>query len=60
MKPSVATTLLFLGLLGSGLGVPHPLPEPSILGESMQSFTEDPYMTDEKFREKGKSCRNFD
>jgi len=54
MKHFGAAVLLFCGLLGSGLGVPHPVPDPSILGDNMQSFTEDPYVTDEKFREKGR------
>ena len=55
MLKSFVATLYFLGLIGSGLGAAHPAPDPSILSDNMQSFTEDPYMTDEKFREKGKS-----
>jgi len=47
-----------LGLIGSGLCVPHPLPDLSLIGDHMQSFTEDPYVTDEKFREKGRSLIN--
>ncbi len=51
------TTLLVLGLVGSSHGAAHPAPDPSVLGDNMQSFTEDPFMTDEKFREKGKQSK---
>jgi len=54
MKTVFTAILYFLGLVGSGLCAAHANPDPSILGDNMQSFTEDPYMTDEKFREKGK------
>ena len=54
MKTVFAAILYLLGLVGSGLCAAHANPDPSILGDNMQSFTEDPYMTDEKFREKGK------
>ena len=60
MKTVLAAMLYFLlGLVGSGLCAAHANPDPSILGDNMQSFTEDPYMTDEKFREKGKSDEIF-
>ena len=55
MKTVLAASLFFLGLVGSCHGAAHPAAEPSSLGDHMQSFTEDPYMTDEKFREKGRS-----
>jgi len=41
-------------MVGPGLSVPKAAPGPSpSIGDNMQSFTEDPYVTDEKFREKG-------
>jgi hypothetical protein len=57
MRKMWITTLLVLGLVGSSHGAAHPAPDPSVLGDNMQSFTEDPYMTDEKFREKGKQSK---
>ena len=59
MKTVLAASLFFLGLVGSCHGAAHPAAEPSSLGDHMQSFTEDPYMTDEKFREKGRSLEFF-